>query len=78
MESSRILSLLSAGIVTLAVISGVATAQNSNAGSSAISAKPEPRRPTRSPRSWAERAYPKLIHYNKFDKGQSLRQTNGK
>jgi pimeloyl-ACP methyl ester carboxylesterase len=22
-----------------------------------------------SPRSWAERAYPKLIHYNKLDKG---------
>ena len=21
------------------------------------------------PRSWAERAYPKLIHYNKLDKG---------
>jgi len=21
------------------------------------------------PRSWAERAYPKLIHYNKFNKG---------
>jgi hypothetical protein len=21
------------------------------------------------PRSWAERAYPKLIHYNKVDKG---------
>ena len=25
------------------------------------------------PRSWAERAYPKLIHYNKLDKGRSLR-----
>lgn len=22
------------------------------------------------PRSWAERAYPKLIHYNKLDKGE--------
>ena len=21
------------------------------------------------PRSWAERAYPKLVHYNKLDKG---------
>ena len=21
------------------------------------------------PRSWAEKAYPKLIHYNRFDKG---------
>jgi pimeloyl-ACP methyl ester carboxylesterase len=27
-------------------------------------------RPLRpAPRSWAERAYPKLIHYNKLDKG---------
>ena len=25
------------------------------------------------PRSWAERAYPKLIHYNKLDKGRPLR-----
>jgi pimeloyl-ACP methyl ester carboxylesterase len=23
----------------------------------------------RAPRSWAEEAYPKLIHYNKLDKG---------
>jgi pimeloyl-ACP methyl ester carboxylesterase len=23
----------------------------------------------RPPRSWAEQAYPKLIHYNKLDKG---------
>ena len=26
-------------------------------------------RVTGSPASWAERAYPKLIHYNKLDKG---------
>jgi hypothetical protein len=25
------------------------------------------------PKSWAERAYPKLIHYNKLDKGRALR-----
>ena len=25
--------------------------------------------PNQAPRSWTERAYPKLIHYNKLDKG---------
>src|SRR5207302_2824620 len=33
----------------------------------AVSAFPDELYPT--PRSWAERAYPKLIHYNKLDKG---------
>src|SRR4030095_13099903 len=28
-----------------------------------------PDEPYPAPRSWAERAYPKLIHYNKLDKG---------
>ncbi len=30
------------------------------------------------PRSWAERAYPKLIHYNKLDKGGTLRPGNSR
>ena len=33
----------------------------------AVSAFPDELYPC--PRSWAERAYPKLIHYNKLDKG---------
>jgi len=33
----------------------------------AVSAFPDELYPT--PRSWAERAYPKLIHFNKLDKG---------
>jgi pimeloyl-ACP methyl ester carboxylesterase len=33
----------------------------------AVSSFPDELYPT--PRSWAERAYPKLIHYNKLDKG---------
>ena len=33
----------------------------------AVSEFPDEVYPT--PRSWAERAYPKLIHYNKLDKG---------
>jgi pimeloyl-ACP methyl ester carboxylesterase len=33
----------------------------------AVSVFPDELYPT--PRSWAERAYPKLIHYNKLDKG---------
>ena len=33
----------------------------------AVSAFPDELYPT--PRSWAERAYPKLIHYNKLEKG---------
>jgi hypothetical protein len=27
-------------------------------------------------RSWAERAYPKLIHYNRFDKAGTLKPAN--
>lgn len=30
------------------------------------------------PRSWAERAYPKLIHYNKVEKGGHLRYGNSR
>ena len=37
----------------------------------AVSVFPDELYPT--PRSWAERAYPKLIHYNKLDKGGHLR-----
>ena len=29
-----------------------------------------PRRDLPAPKSWAEKAYPKLIHYNKLDQGR--------